>query len=130
MNFNHWYIFHFVQWPFVIFLVTSWFDAHRISGLYRQNTEPSAISQLHHHWKFYYSRSSAKIEINSNLMEQGQGYMVNVTSLPKPSLNNFWRVAKDVCGIALSWWKIAPLRFTNSGRFSLTAAFNLFSWRQ
>ena len=86
MKFNQWYIFHFVQWPFAIFLVTSWFHAHRISGLYRQKTEPSAISQLDHHWKFYHSRNSAKIEINSNLMAQGQGNMVNVTSLPNQAL--------------------------------------------
>ena len=62
MNFNHWYIFDFVQWPFAIFLVTSWFHAHKTARLYRQKTQPSAISQLHHHWKFYHSRSSAKIE--------------------------------------------------------------------
>ena len=36
MNFNQWYIFHFVQWPFAIFLVNSWFHVHRTSGLYRQ----------------------------------------------------------------------------------------------
>ena len=64
-----------------ISLVTSWFHAYRTSGLYRQKTEPSAISQIHYHLKFYHSRSSAKIEINSNVMVQGQGYMADVTSL-------------------------------------------------
>ena len=43
-------------------------------------------TQLHHHWKFYHSRSSAKIEINSNLMVKGQGYMMDVTSLSKQAL--------------------------------------------
>ena len=86
MNFNQWYILHFVQWPFSIFLVTSWFHAHRTSSLYQQKTEPIAISQLHHHWIFYNSRSSAEIKINSNLMVPGQGYMVDVTSLPNQAL--------------------------------------------
>ena len=86
MNFNQWYIFHFVQWPFAIFLVTSWFHAYRTSGPYRQKTESSAISQLHHHWKFYHSRGSVKIEINSNLMVQDQGYIVDVTLLPNQAL--------------------------------------------
>ena len=105
MNFNQWYIFHFVQRPSAIFLVISWFHAHRISGLYRQKTEPSAISQLHHHWKFYHLRSSAKIEINNNLMVQGQDYMVDVTSLPKQALiifvtitiDQFWPFFFDRC---------------------------------
>ena len=52
----------------------------------------------------------------------------NITS--QPSLNNFWWVNKDVCDVALSWWKITHLRLTNSGPFSLTVAFNLFNWRQ
>ena len=30
MNFNQWYIFLFVQCPFAIFLVTSWFHAHKL----------------------------------------------------------------------------------------------------
>ena len=79
-------IFPFFQWPFAIFLVTSWFHAHRTSGLYRQKTEPSAISQLHYHWKFYRSRNSPKTEQNSNLMVQGQGYMVDVISLLNQAL--------------------------------------------
>ena len=40
----------------------------------------------------------------------------------QPTLNHFWWMAKDVCGVALSWWKITPLRLTNSDCFSLTAA--------
>ena len=43
------------------------------------------------------------IEINRNLMVQGQGYMMDVTSLPNQASIIFWRVAKDVCGVALSW---------------------------
>ena len=78
--------FPFFQWPFAIFLVTSWFHAHRTSGIYRQKTKPSAISQLHHHWKFHHSRKSAKIEINSNHMVQGQNYMEDVTSLSNQAL--------------------------------------------
>jgi len=46
------------------------------------------------------------------------------------SVNNFYWVCRDVCDIALSWWKTTPLRFTNSGRFSWIAAFNLSSWLQ
>ena len=94
MNFNQWYIFHFVQWTFAIFLVSSWFHAHRTSGLYGQKTEPSAISQLHYHWKFYHSRSSAKIKINNNRMVQGQGYIVDVTSLPNQALIIFGELLK------------------------------------
>ena len=60
--------------------------AYRTSGLYRQQTEASVISQLHHHWKFCHLRSSAKIEINSNLMVHGQGYMVDVILLPNQTL--------------------------------------------
>ena len=44
MNFNQWYNFNYVQWPFAIFLVISWFHVYRTSGLYRQKTEPSANS--------------------------------------------------------------------------------------
>ena len=74
------------QWALAIFLVTLWFHVHRTSGPYWQKTEPSAISQLHHYWKFNHSRSSAKIKINSNLMVQGQGYMVDITSPPNQAL--------------------------------------------
>ena len=121
MNFNQWYIFNFVQWPFAIFLITSWFHAHRTSGLYRQKTEPSAISQLHHHWKFYHSRSSAKIEINSNLMVQGQGYMIDVTSLPNQALIVFgeWLTMCVVYGekLHLYDWPILTVFFDRCVQF-------------
>ena len=75
--------------------------AHRTSGLDRQKTEPSAILQLHHHWKFYHSRSSAKIEIISNLMVQGQGYIVDVSSLPNQALIIFGEWLKMCCAVVL-----------------------------
>ena len=41
----------------------------------------------------------------------------------QPGVNIFRRVAK-ICGVALTWWKITPLRWTHSGRFF----FNCCSW--
>ena len=49
----------------------------------------------------------------------------NITS--QPSLNQFWRVGKDVCGVALPWLKIKPLRLADSGRCPSIEVFNLFS---
>ena len=98
LKYNEWtliddYLFHFVQWPFPIFLVTSWFHAHRTSGLYRQKTEPSAISQLHHHWMFYH------YSIYENVAQKIDCYVDCVASGPvllKPNvvhviLFNFWK---------------------------------------
>ena len=40
------------------------------------------------------------------------------------------RVTKYVCGLALSSWKMTPLRVASSGRFSLISLSNFISWRQ
>lgn len=40
---------------------------------------------------------------------------------------NLSRVIFEMCGLALSWWKITPLRLTKLGRFSLIAASNFVS---
>ena len=62
--------FFFPTTLFLVIITRCYFSLCITSGLYRQKTKPIAISQLHHHWKFYHLRSSAKIEINSNLMVQ------------------------------------------------------------
>ena len=48
----------------------------------------------------------------------------------QPSSLNFWRVIKDVCGRALSWWKTTPFLLINSGRFFSIAWRNLSSCSQ
>ena len=88
MQIKH-FFFKYKEWFLINDIFSIWFN-----GLYRQKTEPNAISQLHHYWKFYRTRSSVKIEINSNLMVQGQGYIVDVTSLTNQALIIFGKRLK------------------------------------
>ena len=48
----------------------------------------------------------------------------------KPSCNSFCLVIKETCDLASSWWKIMHFLLTNSGHFSLSAAFIWSSWEQ
>ena len=48
----------------------------------------------------------------------------------QPSCNSFYLVIKETCGLALSWWKIMHFLLTNSGHFSLSAAFIWPNWEQ
>jgi len=51
---------------------------------------------------FFHQESSAKIETNGSQTVQGPGYTVDVSKLPNQTPLIFWRVIKDVCGLALS----------------------------
>ena len=42
----------------------------------------------------------------------------------QPSYESFYQVIKEACCLALSWWKIMNFLLTNSGSFSLSAAFS------
>ena len=46
----------------------------------------------------------------------------------QPSYNSFCLVIKETCSLALSWWKVMCFLLTNSGRFSLSAAFSWSNW--
>ena len=46
------------------------------------------------------------------------------------SCNSICLVIKETCGLALSWWKITCFLLTNSGCFSLSAAFSWSNWEQ
>ena len=78
---------------------------------------------------YFHSNGFEVNGINDNRMEQGQDYTVDEASLPRPNPNNFLRVTKDVCGLALSGWKMTLLRVISSGRFSLIYLSNFISWR-
>ena len=48
----------------------------------------------------------------------------------QPSSNSFYLVIKDTCCLELFWWKIMCFLLTNSGGFSLSAAFSWSNWEQ
>ena len=48
----------------------------------------------------------------------------------QPSCNSFCLVIKETCSLALTWWKIMCFLLTNSGRFSMSAAFSWSTWEQ
>ena len=46
----------------------------------------------------------------------------------QPSSDSFCLVIKEACSLTSSWWKIMCFLLTNSGHFSLSAAFSWFNW--
>ena len=48
----------------------------------------------------------------------------------QPRCNSFCLVIKETCALLLTWWKIMHFLLTNSGLFSLSAAFSWSNWEQ
>ena len=71
----------------------------------------------HRELKFFSLRESCK---NWN---KSEGAVMNELELPSHTVNSFYLVFKEICGLALPWWKIAYFLLTNSGCVLLSAAF-------
>ena len=86
MNFHQWYVFHFVQWPFAIFW---WLHDSTLTEFLLfidKKLIPVRFQSFIIIESFIIQEVLQKMGINSNLMVQGQGHMVDVTSLSNQAL--------------------------------------------